>query len=133
MKTVTYFSITIANKTGQGAKLLAAIEAAGINMTAAWGYPMKGSKSIVDVVPEDAKAFAKLAKQHKLAVEKRLAIYHDGADKVGAVREIMQKLGDAKVNVRAIQAICGGAGRYGALLQFDDKDLSKAKKVLGAK
>lgn len=44
----------------------------------------------------------------------------------------MAKLGDAKVNVTAVDAVCAGAGRYGAILWVASKDVSRAAKVLGA-
>ncbi len=35
---------------------------------------------------------------------------------MGAVAELHRKLAEAKINVTAIDAVCAGAGRYGAIL-----------------
>jgi hypothetical protein len=46
---------------------------------------------------------------------------------VGAVAELHRKLAEAKINVTAIDAVCAGAGRYGAI-----RDVRKAATLLGA-
>jgi hypothetical protein len=43
-----------------------------------------------------------------------------------------RKLAEAKINVTAIDAVCAGAGRYGAILWVAPRDVSKAAKLLGA-
>ena len=52
-----------------------------------------------------------------------------GEERVGAVAELHRKLAEAKINVTAIDAVCAGAGRYGAILWVGD--VSKAAKLLG--
>jgi hypothetical protein len=51
---------------------------------------------------------------------------------VGAVAELHRKLAEAKINVTAIDAVCAGADRYGAILWVTPRDVSKAAKLLGA-
>lgn len=130
LTTVNYYSVMIANKTGEGAKLLTALKDAGVNLNGLWGYPIKGKNAIVDAVPEDGKAFLKAVKKLGLKAEKKTAFLVAGEDRPGAVLEYMNKCAAAGLNVHACQAICAGAGRYGALLQFAADDLKKAKKVL---
>jgi predicted amino acid-binding ACT domain protein len=55
-----------------------------------------------------------------------------GEDRVGAVAELHRKLAEAKINVTAIDAVCAGAGRYGAILWVAPRDVSKTAKLLGA-
>jgi hypothetical protein len=43
----------------------------------------------------------------------------------------MATLADAKINITALQAVCAGAGRYGALLFVKPRDVKKAAKALG--
>ena len=42
-------------------------------------------------------------------------------------------LADAKINVTAVDAVCAGQGRYGALLWVKAPDVRKAAKALGVR
>ncbi len=132
--TLAYFAITIPNKTGEGAKVLTALNEAGVNMTGFWGYPVKGKKAQLDIAPADEKVFAKAAKKLGLEVgAKRKAFLVTGEDRPGAVAEALGKLAAAGISTYAAQAICAGEGRYGALIQVDDDDVKAAKKALSKK
>ena len=133
MRTITYFSVVVKNKTGAGAKALAALKAAGLNLTAFWGYPIKGKKAVLELAPDDPKGFAKAIK--KLGYEagpKKTAFHVEGEDRIGVMADVLERLASAGIDVHAAQAICAGAGRFGALIQVDEKDEKKAKKALGA-
>jgi hypothetical protein len=51
---------------------------------------------------------------------------------VGAVAELLERLGTANINVTAIDAVSGESGRYGAILWVAPKDVKKASALLGA-
>ena len=55
-----------------------------------------------------------------------------GDDRVGAVAELLERLGAAKINVSAIDALCVADGRYGAIFWVAPKDVKKAAALLGA-
>lgn len=130
---VPYFAVTVPNKPGEGAKLLGALKEAGVSLIALWGYPVKGKKSQIDLVPVDPKAFTKAAKKLKIEItEKRQAICWAGADRHGAIADAAAKLAAAGINIHAAQAICSAEGRFGALLQIDEKQIKKAAKLLSA-
>ena len=57
------FSIDIANKAGEGAKVLGALRDAGVNLLAVWGYPTKAKKARIDLVAADKAALNKAAKK----------------------------------------------------------------------
>jgi len=133
MQIINYYSIVVKNKAGEGAKVLEGLKAAGINLAALWGYPIKGKKSALDIAPDDPKAFLKAVKAMKLeASKKKTAIHIDGEDRPGVVADVLSKLAAAKISVHAAQAVCAGAGRFGALIQVHEDDLKKAKKALSA-
>ena len=50
---------------------------------------------------------------------------------MGAVAETLGRLAAAKINVTAIDAVCAGAGRYGAILWVPQRDVGRAAKALG--
>ena len=83
-------------------------------------------------MPVDPAAFLAAAKAAKLKLKGPKKVFViDGDDRVGALSEVMAKLGAAKVNVTAVDAVCSGMGRYGALLWVKPRDLKKAASALG--
>ena len=131
MAKVDYYSVVVSNKPGKGAHLLSVLKEAGVNFVAVWGYPVGKSKSRFDLVAEDAALLKKAAKQLKIEIgKKQTAFLVTGADRPGAVAEILAKLAEKKINITAVQAIAAGAGVFGALLQVDEGDVKKAAKAL---
>lgn len=130
-ETVTYFSLTVANKTGEGAKLLTSLKDAGIDLLAFWGYPMKGKKAQFDIVPTDPKAFNKAAKKLGLEIDsKQTALYVAGEDQPGSVAKAAAKLAAAGISIRAAQALSTGDGKFGLLIEVAEDDVKKARKAL---
>ena len=56
----------------------------------------------------------------------------EGDDRVGAMAQLLARLGAAGINVTATSATRTGMGRYGALLWVKPRDVKKAAEVLGA-
>jgi predicted amino acid-binding ACT domain protein len=54
-----------------------------------------------------------------------------GEDRVGAIADVLGKLAAAKINVTAVDALCTGENRYGAILWVKPPDRRRAAKVLG--
>jgi hypothetical protein len=129
---VQYFYVMVPNKPGQGAAFLGALADAGVNLLAFSGFP-EGRGSQLDFVPENPAAFRQVAKTAgwKLTGPKK-AFLISGDDRVGAIADVHRKLAAAKVNVTAVDAVCAGAGRYGAILWVAPRDVNRAAKLLGA-
>ncbi len=49
---------------------------------------------------------------------------------MGAIADILGKLADAKINVTAVDALCAGENRYGAILWVKPPDRKRAAKAL---
>ncbi len=132
IRKVDYFAMDVPNKPGEGAKVLGAVAAWGVNLLAFTGFP-SGRRAQIDFIPEDATAFTAAAKQVKLKVKrKKTGFLIQGDDRPGAVADIMKRLADAKINVTAIDAVSAGAGSYGAILWVQARDVNRAAKALGA-
>ena len=130
--TVTFYSAEIANKVGEGARVLRALQDGGVNFTGFWGYPV-GRRARLDMVPADDAIFKKAAKKAGLALSPKMTgFFINGQDHPGAVADVLEKLAAAGISARAVQAVCAGAGRYGSFLQVEAADVRKAKKALGA-
>jgi hypothetical protein len=132
VRVVEYFYVMAPQKPGVGAALLAELRQAGVNLIAFTGFP-SGRGAQIDFVPEDAAAFRAVAKKAKwkLTGPKR-ALLAMGDDRPGVIAEIMHRLADVKINVTAIDALCAGSGRYGAILWVAPRDVTRAARALGA-
>lgn len=132
VRRLDYFALAIADRPGEGARLVAALKDNGVNLLAFSGFPA-GRKAQVDLVPEDPGALRAAAKKLKLALgAQKTCFVIQGDDRVGALADTLQKLADAKINVTAIQAVTAGMGRYGAIFWVKPRDAAKAAKTLGA-
>ncbi len=131
IRRVDYFYVTAPNKPGEGARALSTLKEAGINLLAFSGFP-SGRRTQLDFVPEDPSAFRKVARKAgwKLSPRKT-GFLIEGEDQVGALLNVVSRLADAKINVTAVDAVCAGQGRYGALLWVKPPDVRKAAKALG--
>ena len=132
VRKVAYFSMNVPNRPGEGARILAAIADAGINLLAFTGFPA-GGKAQIDFIPEKTAAFTVAARKAKIRVSaKKTGFLIQGEDRKGAVARVLGKLAKSRINVTAIDALSAGKGRYGAILWVKPKDVSKASRVLGA-
>jgi hypothetical protein len=128
---VDYYYTMVPDKPGEGAKLLRVLRDARVNLLAFSAFPSQ-RKSQADFVPADPAAFVAAAKAAKLKLKgPKKGFLIDGDDRVGALSEVLAKLATAKINVTAVDGICSGMGRYGALLWVKSKDLKKAAAALG--
>jgi len=128
---VDYYYAMVPDRPGEGAKVLRVLRDARVNLLAFSAFPSQ-RKSQVDFVPEEPAAFVAAAKAAKLKLKGPKKVFViDGDDRVGVLAEVLTKLGAAKVNVTALDAVCSGMGRFGALLWVKPKDLKKAARALG--
>lgn len=132
IRRVDYFYVQVPNKPGEGARYLGALQEAGVNLLAFSGFP-EGRGSQMDFVPEDPAAFRQVAKKAGWRVTgPKRAFLISGDDRIGAIADHHRKLAEARINVTAVDAVCAGAGRYGAILWVAPRDVSRAAKLLGS-
>lgn len=129
---VERFSVDIPNQPGEGAKLLEALKAEGVNLIACWGYPLgEAGVARMELVPSDPAVLQKAAKRAKVKLTRLPVAFHVvGLDRPGSLAAILSKLAERGVNVHALQAISVGS-RYACLIQVDAKDVRKAAAALG--
>lgn len=128
---VEYFYVQVPDKPGEGARALAALRDAGVNLLAYSGFPA-GRRAQLDFVPADPVLFREVAKRAKWKVTgPKRAFLIQGDDRPGACADILDRLAAAKINVTAMDAVAAGAGRWGAILWVKPAAFTKAAKVLG--
>ena len=133
VRKASYYSMKVPQRPGAGANLLAALKAAKVNLLAFTGFP-EGGGAQVDFVPQDNAKFTRAAKMAKLKISARKTVFlAQGADKVGALTQLLGRLAKAKVNLVALSAVTAGSRRYGMLFWVKPKDVAKAARALKAR
>src|SRR6266481_1778987 len=108
IRVVEHYSASILNKVGEGARVLGTLRDTGVNLIAFWGYKHGAGRAQLEFIPEDSATFLAAAKQAKLRLRKSTALYIHGPDRPGAIADILGKLAGARINVAAVQGVCGG-------------------------
>jgi hypothetical protein len=132
VRVADYFYLEAPDKPGEGARALGVLRDAGVNLLAISGFPA-GRRAQIDFIPEDPAAFRAVARKAgwKLTGPKKVFVIQ-GEDRVGVMADTLGRLSAANINVISSQAICSGAGRFGALLWVAPRDVKRAAKILGA-
>ena len=130
IRRVDYYYITIPDKPGEGAKVLAVLKKAKINLLAFSGFP-KGGRAQLDFIPKGPAGFLRVARKAKWKLSSRkTGFLVQGKDRIGACADFLGKLAAAKINVTAVDAVSAGGGRYGAIFWVKPRDVNRAAKVL---
>jgi len=133
VRRVEYYYTEVPDRPGAGAKVLNALKAARVNLIAINGFPTTTGRAQLDFVPSNRRAFLAAARQAGITlVGPKTAFLIQGEDRVGAVADILGKLGQARINVTAMNAVAGGRRRYGAMLWVKPRNVGKAAEILGA-
>ncbi|MGD2216474.1 MAG: hypothetical protein PVJ64_06945 [Gemmatimonadales bacterium] len=134
VKKVNYVYVTVPNRAGQGAKVLGELREEGVNLLAYSGFPGKGGKAQLDMIPENMTELRRVAKKKGWRLSKpKKGFLVQGSDTVGAVHRHIDKLASKKINITAADAVAAGKKRYGMILWVKPKDYSRAARVLRAK
>src|SRR5579875_3171279 len=115
IRIVDYYYIEAPNKPGEGARMLRHLGDAGVNLALLHAFP-SGRRTQVDFVSTDAAALKRAARPAKWKlVGPKKAILVNGDDRVGA-----------------LTGIAAGAGRFGAVIWVDPRNVRRAAQLLGA-
>jgi hypothetical protein len=132
IKRIDYYYAGVPDKPGEGARILAVLRDAGVNLIGVSAFPHGARRNQLDLIPEDSATFAKAARAAGLKLStKRSGFLIQGEDRPGAVADIAKRLAEANISVTSVQVFCAGSGRYGGMLWVKALDLRKAAKALG--
>jgi len=134
VKKMTYCYLTLPHRAGQGDRVLAELETAGVNLLAFSAFPGKGGKAQIDLVADGVGPLRRIARKNGWRLSKaKKGFLIQGADKLGAVHRHIHRLAAEKINITAADAVAAGQGRYGMILWVKAKDYSRAARTLRAK
>ncbi len=131
---VNYCYAMVPTRPGQGAKILATLAKAGVNLDAFSGFPRGKGRAQLDFVTNKMPTLRRAAAKNgwKLSPVKK-AFLITGVNQAGAVHRHVKKLADARISITAADGVCAGMGRYGMILWVKPRDYARAAKALGAK
>ena len=133
VRRIVYYYTSVPDTPGEACRVLGILKEAGINLLAFTAFPAEASRSQVDLIPEDPAALVAVCRKAGVPLsDGKAGFLIDGADRAGAVAESLLRLADAGINVTAVDAVCAGAGRYGALLWVKPASVEAAARALGA-
>lgn len=133
VRSLAHFTIDIANEVGAGAKVLDQLRDNDVNLIAVWGYSTVSGKAKLEIVPDDPDGFAAAAKALGIAHSEAVTVFfHTGADRVGALADVLDKLAAAGVGLDAVQAVSDGKGEFGAVVFVAATDIQRAATALDA-
>jgi hypothetical protein len=133
VRAIAHYTLDIENKVGAGAKILGSLRGS-VNFIAIWGYATGSGRAKLELIPDDADAFAAAAKAAGLdAGTPVTAFYVKGDDRRGAIADTLGKLADANVGIEAAQAVSDGEGRFGGVIYVAAADVQKAAVALDAR
>ena len=134
IRRIDYYYVTVPDNPGEGARILAALRDAGVNLLGISAFPHGARRSQLDLIPEDTAAFVKASKAAGFKLSKKKGGFLiQGEDRPGAVAEVVKKLAEAKINVTSAQVFCAGSGRYGGMLWVKAPYLHKAARAIGVR
>ena len=124
----------VSTQPGQGARVLAALAKAGVNLDAFSGFPRGKGRAQLDLVTSKMPALRRAAAKNGLKLSPvKKAFLITGVNKAGAVHTHVWKLAKAGISITAADAVCAGMGRYGMILWVKPRDYARASRALGAK
>ncbi len=130
---VDYFAIQIEDRPGTGSSLGKRLAQEGVNLLAMHAFPSEPGKTQLDLVPENPETFTKAVRKLGLTTTgPKMAFVIHGSDKPGAMADVVDRLAQKSINVRATSAIGSGGNRYGAILWVASSDVEAATRALGA-
>ena len=134
VKKINYCYVKVPSRAGQGARILAELREAGVNLLAFTGFPDKGGKSQLDLIPENMTALRRVARENGWRLSKvKKGFLITGSDAIGVAHRHLDKLANNRINVTAADAVSAGKGRYGMILWVKAKDYNRAARALRAK
>ncbi len=130
IRRVDYCYVEVPDRPGEAARVLAALRDQGVSLLSMTAFPRSAGTAQIDLVGGKGDLEKAAAKAGLRLSPRKQAFFITGADRPGAVAEILGKLADAKINVTAANAACGQTG-FGMILWVKPADVEAAAKALG--
>lgn len=130
-KEVEYYYSLVANKPGEGRKLLEFLSEKKVNLLAFTAFPVDEGQSQLVFFPADPEMLTKAAEDAKIPlIGPKKAFLIQGEDRIGTLYEYYLKLSNAGINIHASNGVVDGTGRFGYVIWVNPNDYENASKAL---
>ena len=119
---------TTPNKVGMLAEITGIVSGAGVNILAICAYAMQGEAKFIMLTSDNAKAVSAL-KAKKVSIQEADAVSVALSNKVGAAKELAEKLAKAGVDIDYCYGSTGNGSE--AIFVLSTKDIQKAIAACG--
>jgi len=130
IRRVDYCYVEVPDRPGEAARVLNALRDQGVSLLSMTAFPRSAGNAQVDLVAGKGDLEKAAAKAGLRLSPRKQAFFITGADRPGAVAEILGRLANAKINVTAANAACGQSG-FGMILWVKPADVEAAANALG--
>jgi hypothetical protein len=130
IRRVDYCYVQVQDRPGEAARVLGALRDQGVSLMSMTAFPTGAGNAQIDVVAGKGDLDKAAAKAGLKLSAKKPAFFITGADRAGAVAEILERLAKANVNVTATNAACGQSG-FGMIVWVKPSDVDAASRALG--
>jgi len=132
IRTVDYYYLTVPDEQAQGAGLLAALAARGVNLLAFAAVPLGPRRTQLTIFPDDGGQLVDEAARNNQHLDgPHPALLVQGDDELGALAGIHGRLADAGVQVFASSGVTDGRGGFGYVLYVPPDAMAPARAALG--
>lgn len=132
VKQIDCVQVTIANRPGEGARVLTALRHAGANLVGLSGSRHGRHQAQLSFPTEDPAGFVRAAETAGIPLSGReTAFLVRGADCTGLLAKVTTKIALAGINITSAQMICTTGGFCDGLVWVKPADVTRAAKALG--
>ncbi len=133
VREVEYYYATVADRPGEGRRLLDFLSEKMVNLLALTAFPVGDGLSQIDLFPAEPNALKKAAADAGIPlVGPKKAFLIQGSDRIGALYDFHLKLANAGINIYACNGVVDGTGRFGYVIWVDPADYEAASRALRA-
>src|SRR5262245_57533483 len=101
-----FFSVEVPDKPGEGAKIIFGLQRAGLNLLAFSGFPTHEGTAEIHLIVSDPDELRSVAARAGFPVMgPKTCFLIQGEDRVGALADVVTKLKEAKINMKALDAL----------------------------
>jgi hypothetical protein len=129
VRRVTAFKVTLGDRVGVLADVLAAARNAGIDMQSVAGY-VCGAEGVILAIPRDLQKARPASLGAPWAIGEQDVFLVEGDDERGALCSVTEKLAAAGIGIEAAYAVAVDR-RFGAVIAVAPADVEKAAAALG--
>jgi hypothetical protein len=131
VKEVEYYYALVADRPGEGRKLLEFLSEKMVNLIALTAFPAGEGQTQIDFFPSEPEMLKKAAQDANISlVGPKKAFLIQGTDQIGALYDFHLKLSNAGINIYASNGVVDGTGRFGFVIWVDPGDYEDAAKAL---